>query len=204
MCIDEKDFSPDSKCAYCGTRCDICDKFDKKEKCYEKTPCSETCGFREIVFSSVNTKHDFGKWLFSPYHKDFTAITHNAKGYDNYFVLEYLIDNSIRPEIIYNGSKIMYMQVKRGFNIRCLVSLNFLSMKLADLPRAFGFISMYSTIVPDVAAEQLAALAYGSLTLGDGVMGNTLKSSPTVCLLIMLVSGNQITMMQIIDQLQLL
>ena len=27
--------------------------------------------------------------------------------------------------------------------------------------------------VHDVAAEQLAALAYGSLTLGDGVMGNT-------------------------------
>ena len=140
--------------------------------------------------------------LVSPYHKDFTAIAHNAKGYDNYFVLEYLIDNSIRPEIIYNGSKIMYMQVKRGLNIRCLVSLNFLSMKLADLPRAFGFSSMYSTLVPYVAAEQLAALAYGSLTLGDGVMGNTL--SQTVCLLIMLVSGNQITLMQIIDQLQLL
>ena len=59
MCIDEKDFSPDSKCAYCGTRCDICDKFDKKENCYEKTP------LREIVFSSDNTKHDFGKGLFS-------------------------------------------------------------------------------------------------------------------------------------------
>ena len=136
MCIKDNDFSPKSKC---GSRCTNCNNFDKNENCYEIEPCRDTCGFREIVFSGENTKHNFGKWLFSPCHKDFTAIAHNAKGYDNYFILEYLIDNSIRPEIIYNGSKMMFLHVKRGLSIRCLDSLNFLPMKLAKLPEAFGF-----------------------------------------------------------------
>ena len=114
MCIDDITFLKESKGEHCGTRCNHCNKFDMKENCYKRTPCPDTCGFREIVFSGENTAHDFGKWLFSQNHKYFTAIAHNAKGYDNYFILEYLIDNSIRPEIIYNGSKIMYMLVKKG------------------------------------------------------------------------------------------
>jgi hypothetical protein len=37
------------------------------------------------------------------------------KGYDGYFLLEYLIDQSVRPDtIIYSGSKIMYMTVVRS------------------------------------------------------------------------------------------
>ena len=42
------------------------------------------------------------------------------------------------PTIIYSGSKIMYMSVGRGLDIRLLDSLNFLPMKLAALPKAFG------------------------------------------------------------------
>lgn len=139
MCINDSQCSPESKCEFCGTRCEKCNKFDNKEQCYETLPCRDTCGFREVVFSGENTKQDFGKWLFSPSHKDFTVFAHNAKAYDNYFLIEYLIDNSIRPEIIYNGSKIMYMHVKRRLNIRMLDSVNFLPMKLAKLPEAFGF-----------------------------------------------------------------
>ena len=61
------------------------------------------------------------------------------KGYDGYFLLEYLIDQSIRPEkIIYNGSKIMYMTVERGLHMKVIDSLNFLPMKLSKLPEAFG------------------------------------------------------------------
>ena len=66
-------------------------------------------------------------------------IAQNLKGYDGYFLLEYLIDNSMRPgKIIYNDSKIMYMTVERGLHMQVLDSLNFLPMKLADLPKAFG------------------------------------------------------------------
>ena len=47
--------------------------------------------------------------------------------------------NSIIPEpTIFNGSKIMYMKVGRGLNIRIIDSLNFLPMPLANLPKAFG------------------------------------------------------------------
>ena len=91
------------------------------------------------MFSGENAKHDFCKWLFSPSHKDFTVFVHNAKAYDNYSLLEYLIDNSFWLEIIYNGSEIMYTHVQRGLNIRMLDDVYFLPMKLAKLPEAFGF-----------------------------------------------------------------
>ena len=52
-------------------------------------------------------------------------------------MLEYLIDHSIQPDkIIYNGSKIMYMTVERGLNIKVIDSLNFLPMTLSKLPEA--------------------------------------------------------------------
>ena len=60
------------------------------------------------------------------------------QGYDGVFLLEYLVNNSMRPsKVIYNGSKVMYMEVARGLHIRVLDSLNFLPMKLAALPKAF-------------------------------------------------------------------
>ena len=68
-----------------------------------------------------------------------TNVAHNMKGYDGYFLLEYLIDQSMRPDkIINNGSKIMYMTVERGLHIRVIDSLNFLPMKLSALSKAFG------------------------------------------------------------------
>ena len=67
------------------------------------------------------------------------VVAYNMKGYDGYFLLGYLIDQSKRPDkIIYNGSKIMYMTVERGLHIRVIDSLNFLPMKLSALPKAFG------------------------------------------------------------------
>ena len=56
-----------------------------------------------------------------------------------YFLLEYLIDQSVRPDkIIYNGSKIMYMTVERDLHIKVYDSLNFLPMKLSKLSETFG------------------------------------------------------------------
>ena len=63
------------------------------------------------------------------------VVAHNMKGYDGYFLLEYLIDHSKRPEkIIYNESKFMYMTVDRGLHMKVIDSLNFLPMKLSKLP----------------------------------------------------------------------
>jgi G:T-mismatch repair DNA endonuclease (very short patch repair protein) len=136
MCIDEN-VSPNSKCQFCGTRCSLCNHFDKENKCFSKNPCEETCGFREVVFRGENVQKQFGQWLFSEQNKNYTVMAHNMKGYDGYFLLEYLIANSIVPQVIYSGSKLMYIQVANELNIRIIDSYNFLPTKLSQLPKAF-------------------------------------------------------------------
>ena len=131
---DECDILPRTeKCAKCGDRCEQC-RGGKKRK-----PLCPGCGSRETMFHGLTTGKDVGSWLFHENHKGATVFAHNMKGYDGYFLIEYLISQSIQPEnIIYNGSKIMSMTVNRGLNIRILDSLNFLPMRLASLPKAFG------------------------------------------------------------------
>ncbi|XP_041376688.1 uncharacterized protein LOC121389144 [Gigantopelta aegis] len=56
-----------------------------------------------------------------------------------------MIDQSMYPQkIIYNGSKIMYLQVERGL----IDSVNFLPMKLAAFPRAFGLTELKKGYFP--------------------------------------------------------
>ena len=130
-CID-KPVKSESRCQDCSTCCSRCEDLD--------VPCTGTaCGLREVVFQGQDTARTFGKWLFSSQHKYFKTVCHNMKGYDGYFLLEYLIDQSMRPDkIIYNGSKIMYMTVEKDLHIKVIDSLNFLPMKLSKLPKAFG------------------------------------------------------------------
>ena len=78
-----------------------------------------------------------GNGFFSNQHQHCSVVAHNAKSYDNYFLLDYLIKNSVVPELIYNGSKIMYMSIPK-LKMRVIDSLNFMPMKLSSLPKAFG------------------------------------------------------------------
>ena len=75
-------------------------------------------------------------------------MSHNGSGYDNYFLINWLISNSIKPEVIFKGTKIMYMLVPRGLNIKVLDTLNFLPMKLAKFPKAFGLTEMKKGYFP--------------------------------------------------------
>ena len=128
-CID-RPVTSKSTCQDCGTRCARCVDQD--------APC-QGCGLREVIFEGQDTSRTFGKWLFSSQHKYFKTVCHNMKGYDGYFLLEYLIDQSMRPDkIIYNGSKIMYMTIEKDLHIKIIDSLNFLPMKLSKLPEVFG------------------------------------------------------------------
>ena len=130
-----------SKCVQCGNRCQKCNKYDKSEKTFPYLPCENTCGFRETIFEGIDTQNEFCSWLFSDVHRDTTMIAHNARGYDSYFLLDYLIHSNnhrqIIPSIIYSGSKIQSLYV-REFNIRVIDSLNFLPMPLSKFPKAFG------------------------------------------------------------------
>ena len=127
----------DSKCNNCGRRCDMCSAYNKEMKEYEKMPC-KGCGFRQVIFSGTQTKNDFCRWLFSETHKGFTVIAHNARGYDGYFLYDYLMLTGKRPDpVIFSGSKLMYMHIN-SLNMRLLDSLNYLPMPLSRLPKSFG------------------------------------------------------------------
>ena len=69
--------------------------------------------------------------------KVYTFIAHNSKGYDAHFILKWLISQGIKPYCIYNGAKIMFMEMPE-LRIRFIGSLNFLQMPLKSFPKTFG------------------------------------------------------------------
>ncbi|XP_066279615.1 uncharacterized protein [Branchiostoma lanceolatum] len=91
-----------------------------------------------IVFRGNQSRDLFCRWLFHESHKDSTFVAHNLRSYDGHFIVQYLIDNAVLPDIIYSGAKIMTMQIPR-LNIKFIDSLNFLQMPLAKFPKTFGF-----------------------------------------------------------------
>ena len=128
-----------AKCDFCGSRCKKCSAYDQTNKTYLHQPCQGTYGFREVKFKGDNTTDEFGKWLFQDNHSNAIVLAHNLKRYDGYFLLEYLLRNSIRPnKILYNGTQIMCMEIERGLHIEILDYINFLLMKQAMLQETFG------------------------------------------------------------------
>ena len=125
-------------CYNCGDRCEICGVFNKKEKEFERNPCPG-CGKRQKIFKGKDTAKEFCDWLIHDRNKNSTVIAHNGRAYDAYFIYDYLMKIGTVPDpAIFTGSKIMYMKVGKGLNIRLLDSLNFLPMPLAKLPKSFG------------------------------------------------------------------
>ena len=132
---------PNSKCKIYGNRCKKCDDWNKEHTAFKYDPCTG-CGNREVIFHGQNTVREFCAWLFSKQHANVTVTAHNARAYDAYFIYNYLLMQSITPEIIFRGSKIMYCKVGRGLNIKILDSLNFLNMPLDNLPKSFSLKEM--------------------------------------------------------------
>ena len=91
----------------------------------------------ETMFKGPNTRNDFCDWLFTEEHEGVTCIAHNLKAYDGYFILQYLYDQIILPELLLNGTKIMSITVA-DLNIKFIDSLNFIPMALARFPKTFG------------------------------------------------------------------
>ena len=61
---------------------------------------------------TFNTIDEFCNFVFQDEHKNYTFIAHNAKSFDAQFILRYCVQNGIKPFCIYNGTKIMYMQIE--------------------------------------------------------------------------------------------
>lgn len=85
---------------------------------------------------TFKTNEEFCKWLISKDHKGCTAMAHNAKGYDSQFILKYCIENTLKPYTIYNGTKLMMLEVN-GL-IKIIDSHNFVASPLSDFPKTFG------------------------------------------------------------------
>ena len=89
---------------------------------------------KEYIHNSIE---EFCKGFLNDKFKGYTFIAHNSKGYDCHFVLKWLIDQGIKPYCIYNGAKIMFMEIPK-LSIRFIDSLNFLQMPLKSFPKTFG------------------------------------------------------------------
>ena len=96
---------------------------------------------------TFDTLDKFCKFVFRPEHEWHTFIAHNAKSFDAQFILGYCVRNGIKPYCIYNGTKIMYMQVE-SHKIRFIDSVNFVQSKLADFPKTFGLTEMKKGYFP--------------------------------------------------------
>ena len=108
------------------------DSIKKKDWCYSCRTYTEKCIFydfeatqntgthnvnlsvpqdfngREYLHSSIE---DFCKRLINDKFKGYTFIAHNSKRYDCHLILKWLIDQGIKPYCIYNGGKIMFMEI---------------------------------------------------------------------------------------------
>ena len=101
-------------------------------------PC-DVCGEeKQKVFEGEDCMTKFCLWLFKEErHQNAVCFAHNLKGYDGYFILQFLYDNAVKPDVIMNGAKIMSIYVP-GIGITFKDSLNYFPMALSKLPKAFG------------------------------------------------------------------
>ncbi|CAG2242132.1 unnamed protein product [Mytilus edulis] len=133
------ELTADSKCNTCGSRCDKCRIFKKNTT---TLPCESSCGYRQRVFKGEDVPYEFCSQIMTPHYKNTVLIAHNAKGFDNYPVLNALIEHhSVKPnKIIFNGSKIVYMHVSKNLDLTFLDSINFIGNEIC---RKFPSVSVY-------------------------------------------------------------
>lgn len=87
---------------------------------------------------SMDITDDVGDFLFSKKFENSTIVAHNMRGFDGFFLIQYLITHNMKPrQVILNGTKLITCIVPH-FRMRIIDSLNFLPMTLAEMPKAFN------------------------------------------------------------------
>ncbi|CAM9291642.1 unnamed protein product, partial [Heterosigma akashiwo] len=76
-------------------------------------------------------------------HRGYIVVCHYGQGFDFNFIMRYAIEHlpnikTNKPDIIMNGTKIMYAKFK-GINLKLVDSINFFGCALEKLPSMFGF-----------------------------------------------------------------
>ncbi|KAG8228343.1 hypothetical protein J437_LFUL013228 [Ladona fulva] len=87
--------------------CDLCITTAKPTS--SSSPFCNRCSSQEIIFSSENPVNEFIshlKKLGNSGFKNITCVAHNAKGYDNNFILKSILEETDwKPEVIMKGTK---------------------------------------------------------------------------------------------------
>ena len=98
-------------------------------------------------FFGLNSIEKFCKFIFSELDEKIKAMNgvkfkfeyrlfaHNAQSFDSHFIVQYLLENRMKPNIIRRGTKILSFSI---LNFKFLDSFSFLPMKLKLLPKCFG------------------------------------------------------------------
>jgi hypothetical protein len=124
-------------CAIVHRVCNDCCNFDIKEV----PDCSNCGGQREHIFMGRDAQTKFCEWLLSEENRGCSVFSHNGSAFDNVFIQNYIYSQNIKPEVIMNGAKLMYMYVKE-LKMRFLDSYLYFSMALKKIPATFD--------IPDV------------------------------------------------------
>ena len=90
----------------------------------------------EEIFKGDNTVKDFCEWVLREDHEKCIFVAHNFKGYDSYFIQDYLNKECIQFELICTGAKIMCLTVPMHA-IKFIDSYNFIPMALVRFPETF-------------------------------------------------------------------
>ncbi|XP_072400380.1 uncharacterized protein [Diabrotica undecimpunctata] len=98
----------------------------------------------KFVFKDNN---EFCQWFISEKNRAYTAIGHNAKGYDSYFILKYCVNITIKPYTIYSGSKLMLLTIPH-LALKIIDSSNFVCGPLAGFPKTFGLTELKKGYFP--------------------------------------------------------
>jgi len=96
--------------------------------------CTQCGNERKRIFAGNESLQQFCEWLMKLKGR-IMVFAHNLRGFDGSFILKYIHQQGIKPQVIMNGTKIMYMKTH---NIQYKDSLNFLPMALSALPKTFG------------------------------------------------------------------
>ena len=95
------------------------------------------CGKRHRVFFGLNALEKFCKYAFRNRKIETLLIAHNGGAYDFIFLINYLHENGIIPEIIAKGNRIISFKVPK-FKIRGLDLIQFLPMSLSNVHSSMG------------------------------------------------------------------
>ena len=126
-------------------------------------PCDVCAEEKQKIFEGEDCMTEFCLWLFKEErHRRAIYFAHNLKGYDGYFILQFLYDNAVKPDVVMNGVKIMSIYVP-GMRITFKDSLNCFPMALSKLPKAFGVQELCKGHFPHLFHKEKNAKYEGSL-----------------------------------------